>query len=130
MDLFSIISVLVVMAAVFGYLNARFLRLPNASGLMPITVAVTLLIGASGMFYPPLLATARSYVSEIDFEYVLLEVMLGFLLFAGALHTNFDELRTYRWPIMIFATLGVTLSMGIVAALCSVFPQQCIASCF
>lgn len=117
MDLFSIISVLVVLAAAFGYLNARFLRLPNAIGLMLITIAVTLLIGASGMFYPPLLATARSYVSEIDFEYVLLDVMLGFLLFAGALHTNFDELRTYRWPIMIFATLGVTLSMGIVAAL-------------
>jgi len=36
--------------------------------------------------------------------------MLSFLLFAGALHTNFEQLKIQRWPIVVFSTLGVLVS--------------------
>ncbi len=117
MDLFTITSVIVVLSAVFGYLNVRFLRLPNAIGLMLITIAATLLLAASTWVSPLVWEAARDWVRNIDFEHVLLDVMLGFLLFAGALHTNFSQLRLYRWPVMIFATFGVCVSTVIVATL-------------
>jgi len=43
-----------------------------------------------------------------------LDVMLSFLLFAGALHTNFAQLRVQRWPILVFATFGVLVSTFLV----------------
>ena len=43
--------------------------------------------------------------------------MLSFLLFAGALHTNFNELKVQRWPILVFSTLGVLVSTFIVGGL-------------
>ena len=52
---------------------------------------------------------------SIDFETVLLDIMLGFLLFAGSMHTNFDQLRVQRYPILIFATLGILISTLLVA---------------
>lgn len=117
MDLFSIASLIVVLAALFGYVNVRFLRLPNAIGLMLISIVATLLIMASAWFSPPLLESAQNIVETIDFQHILLDVLLGFLLFAGALHTNFTQLHTYRWPILAFATLGVSISTLITAGL-------------
>ena len=49
-------------------------------------------------------------VSAIDFETVLMDIMLSFLLFAGALHTNFDQLKIHRGPVLMFSTLGVIVS--------------------
>ena len=43
-----------------------------------------------------------------------MDIMLGFLLFAGAMHTNFDQLRVQRWPVLVFATLGVLSSTFLV----------------
>ena len=49
--------------------------------------------------------TAKSFIREIDFQQVILEVMLSFLLFAGALHTDPGLLKTQHFLILIFATL-------------------------
>ena len=56
-------------------------------------------------------------MQQIDFETVLLDVMLGFLLFAGALHTNFEQLKVQRYPILIFATAGVLASTFLIGFL-------------
>jgi CPA1 family monovalent cation:H+ antiporter len=117
MELFTLSSMLVVLAAAFGYINVRYLKLPNTIGLMLITILATALLNLSSLYYPSVMDHARELVNGIDFEYVLLDVMLGFLLFAGALHTNFDQLKEYRWPILIFATLGVVVSTVIVAGI-------------
>ncbi len=118
MDLFSSASIIVVLAAIFGFINARFLRLPNAIGLMIVAIVSTLLFGASTWYSRTLYDSARQMVLNLDFEHILLDVMLGFLLFAGALHTNLGQLRIYRWPILIFATVSVLLSALITASLC------------
>jgi len=99
MDYFYIISVLVIISAAFGYINVRFLKLPNTIGLMLITIVFTL--GVFGLsFYNSALLNAEKYIiTHIDFKEVLLDIMLSFFLFAGALHTNFNQLRVQRWPI-------------------------------
>jgi len=78
MGIFTIIGVLVVIAALFGYLNTRFLKLPNTIGLMLITLVVTLFVLASSLFNDTLLEQEKMLLAQIDFQSVLLDVMLSF----------------------------------------------------
>ncbi len=117
MDLFTITSIVIALSALFGYVNVRLLKLPNTIGLMVVAIAFTLALFASTLFTDRLLTVAEQLIGLIDFETVLLDVMLGFLLFAGAMHTNFDQLRVQRWPVLVFSTLGVLSSTFLVAGM-------------
>ncbi len=110
MDYFIITSILVFISAVFGYLNVRFIKLPNTIGLTVITIIFTLGIFALSYFDDTLLNAERYIITHIDFRSVLLDIMLSFLLFAGALHTDLQKLRELKWPILFFATFGVLVS--------------------
>ncbi len=114
MDYFAIATILIVLSAVFGYINVRFLKLPGTIGLMLITILFTLAVFILSYFDDTLLERERELITQIDFKTVLLDVMLSFLLFAGALHTNFQQLKIQRKPILIFATLGTLLSTFLV----------------
>jgi len=113
-DYFFIITILVVLSALFGYINVRFLKLPNTIGLMLITIVFTFGVFAISYFDSTLLDAERFIIKQIDFKSVLLDVMLSFLLFAGALHTNFEQLKVQRWPVLAFSTFGVLLSTFLV----------------
>ena len=114
MDYFTIATVLIFLSAIFGYINVRFLKLPNSIGLMLITIVFTLVIFAISGFDDTLLNAEKYIITHIDFRTVLMDVMLSFLLFAGALHTNFEQLKVQRWPVFAFATLGVLVSTFLV----------------
>ena len=114
MDLFVITTILVVLSALFGFINLRLFKLPNTIGLMLIAILFTLGLFLTSFINPTLLEYAEGLISKIDFETVLLDVMLGFLLFAGAMHTNFEQLKVQRWPILMFATVGVVTSTFLV----------------
>jgi CPA1 family monovalent cation:H+ antiporter len=114
MDYFLIITILVFISAVFGYINVRFLKLPNTIGLMLITIVFTLAVFVISYFDATLLNAEKYIITQIDFKTVLLDIMLSFLLFAGALHTNFEQLKIQRWPILSFATIGVLTSTFLV----------------
>ncbi len=113
-DYFFIITVLVTLSAIFGYINVRFLKLPNTIGLMLITIVFTLGVFALSYFDSTLLNAEKYIITQIDFKTVLLDIMLSFLLFAGALHTNFQQLKVQRWPVFVFATFGVLVSTFLV----------------
>ncbi|WP_298327219.1 sodium:proton antiporter [uncultured Dokdonia sp.] len=114
MDYYIIVAALIFLAAIFGFINARFLKLPTTIGLMLITIVYTLAVFALSYFDDTLLKAEIQLIKEIDFEKVLMDYMLSFLLFAGALHTNFEQLKVQRWPILAFATLGVLVSTFLV----------------
>lgn len=114
MDVFHIAAILIILAAGFGYLNVRFLKLTNSIGMMVISIIFTLFLFLSSWIDPTLFHAAESFVRAIDFEVVVLDFMLGFLLFAGAIHTNFEQLKNLRWPIFLFATVGVLISTFLV----------------
>ncbi len=114
MDTYLIATILIFLAALFGYLNVRFLKLPNTIGLMMITIVFTLFVIALSYLDPTLLNFEKEMISKIDFRELLLEEMLSFLLFAGALHTNFNQLKIQRWPVLMFSTLGVLASTFLV----------------
>ena len=117
LDLFSITTILVFLSALFGYINVRFLKLPNTIGLMVITIFFTLCVFGLSYIDPTLLNAERYILSQIDFKTVLLDIMLSFLLFAGAMHTDFASLKKHRWPIISFSTLGVITSTFLVGTL-------------
>ena len=114
MGVYTIITVLIVLSAFFGYINARFIKWPNTIGLMAITIIFTLIVIALSYFDDTLLQREKEFIQQIDFESILLDGMLSFLLFAGALHTSFQQLRVQRKPILAFATLGTITSTFLV----------------
>jgi Na+:H+ antiporter len=117
MDIFTIITILFVLSAAFAFINTKFLKLPFTIGLMILAICFTLIIIILGQFDHSILDQAKFIIGEIDFEEVLLEVMLSFLLFAGAMHTKLDELNKLKAPIIVFSTLGVLVSTFLVGGL-------------
>jgi CPA1 family monovalent cation:H+ antiporter len=88
--------------------------MPNTIGLMIITIIFTVIVLLISVVDSTLLDLEKSIIASIDFKTVLLDEMLSFLLFAGALHTNFEQLKIQRWPILLFSTLGVLTSTFLV----------------
>ena len=118
-SIFNLIALLVTLAAAFGYVNHRWLRLPHTIGLLIIALNVSLVILAVDALFPQLgLETSvRRTLIDIDFEDSLMKGVLSFLLFAGALHVDLDSLLSRRWVIGTLATVGIVTSTLIVAAL-------------
>lgn len=114
MDAYLIATILILLSGIFGYINVRFLKLPNTIGLMVITIIFTLIVIALSYFDPTLLNFEKEIISKINFRELLLEEMLSFLLFAGALHTNFSQLKVQKWPVLMFSTFGVLTSTFLV----------------
>lgn len=114
MDFYTIAVFLTVLAAGFGYINVRFLKLPLTIGLMVVSIFFSLILMVVSFWYPEFLAWETSLVRGIDFQKLVLEGMLSFLLFAGALHIDFNALKAQKWPILAFATIGVLLSTFII----------------
>lgn len=117
MNLFSIITILVVITALFAYLNTRFLKFPETIGMMIISLLFSVLLIVSGLIFPGVYDFAVGFVGGIDFSTVLLDIMLSFLLYAGALHTDGSLLKANRRSISVFAILGVLMSALLVGAM-------------
>ncbi len=117
MEFFGILSLLTILAAAFGFINTRYIKLPHTIGMMLIACIFSGLVFVAGSLSTNIHDTVNEFVSKIDFRTILLDVMLSFLLFAGALHTNFEKLREYKWPILSFATFGVLISTFLVGGL-------------
>ena len=115
MELYSTFSVLLVVAAGFAYLNHRFLRLPPTIGLMALTLLSSLgLVGLGRLGVPAVLQVVEA-VRTIDFHTVLMQYMLSFLLFAGAMQLDTRSLGRQRVPVLLLATLGTLISTVMVA---------------
>lgn len=117
MSLYYIAVVLTILAALFGYINQRFLRLPFTIGLMVVSILFSVLLMLINYWNDDLYELEKAFVQSIDFEGLLMDGMLSFLLFAGALHIDFRQLARQRWPIMIFATGGVLTSTFLIGGL-------------
>ena len=112
MTFLQITSALIVLAGTFAAINAIFFRLPSAIGILIVSLLASLGLLGLDALWPGLHLTAelQRMVVAFDFSDALLEGMLGLLLFAGALHVKFSDLKA-RWGIvMLMATMGVCLS--------------------
>lgn len=117
MDFFQIIALLITLSALFSYINHRWFRLPTTIGLMVIALLFSLGLILLGLWFPEVERKAEAIVAGIDFNKTLMHGLLGFLLFAGALHINLNDLARQKWLIALLASIGVGISTVIVAVL-------------
>ena len=118
MQILNIIAILLTLSAVFSYINYRFIKLPTAIGIMLISLVLSLLLlvsGKLGLF--DVSQQAKTLIERIDFHETLINGMLSFLLFAGALHINLNDLSKQKWVIVILATVGVISSTFIIGGM-------------
>lgn len=115
MDLLGTASLLMTVTALFAYVNYRFIRLPSTIGVMVISLLFSLflvLLSKAGLSFG--IEYTEKLLAGVDFDATLMEGMLSFLLFAGALHINLNELLDKRWVVGILASIGVITSTLIV----------------
>ena len=117
MSLFEIIAILLTLAALFSYINCRTIKLPTTIGVMLIALLFSLGLIFLGKFIPETRQWATELLTKVDFDETLLHGMLSFLLFAGALHVNINDLTNQYRVITGLATFGVLASTFIVGTL-------------
>lgn len=118
MHILDITAVLTTLAAVLSYINHRFVRLPSAIGLMFIALCLSLgLIALGKLGLAGIERTAETFIRSIDFNKTLMQGMLSFLLFAGALHVNLRDLAEQKWVVGTLATVGTVASTFVVGGL-------------
>lgn len=110
MNLLELATLLLFLASVFSIVNLRILKLPHTIGLMVLAIALSMVILIIGLVFPDFLSFATSLTQEFDFSVLLIDVMLPFLLFAGAISVDVHELLKDKVTILLLATFGVLFS--------------------
>lgn len=114
--MFDVVAIFLVVTALLAYINHRFVGLPTTIGVMAASMGFSLVLvgldklGIAGTLH----AYEQSLLRSIDFSNLLMQGMLSFLLFAGALHLDLSQLREYRWQIGGLAIIGTLLSTLVV----------------
>jgi CPA1 family monovalent cation:H+ antiporter len=116
LSLFDLVAVLLVLSALFAWINHRFIHLPNSVGLLVMGLVASLTVAGIGVMLPgsPLVAELTAALRQIDFTAVVLNGMLAFLLFAGALGLDLGALRDRAGPVALLAVAGTLFSTAIV----------------
>ena len=114
--LLDIPAILLGLAALFGALNYWFVKLPHTIGLVVIALVASLAVVGLDLVVPTLGLSARvnGFLESLDFNVTLMQGMLSFLLFAGALHVDLGQLLSRKWTILVLASFGVVLSSLII----------------
>lgn len=117
MSLFEIIAILLTLSALFSFINCRTIKLPTTIGVMLIALLFSLGLIFLENFFPEIRNWATELLITVEFDETLLHGMLAFLLFAGALHVNINDLTNQYRIITGLATFGVLTSTFIVGTL-------------
>lgn len=110
MELFHLFSALIVLSALFAYINHRVLKLPNSIGLMMVSLVFSLVILMTGNIVPAFKNLIIEHLSHVNFSELLLEGMLSFMLFAGAIHIKYEDLKSEKLSILLFSSVSVLIS--------------------
>ena len=115
LSFFNLAAMLMVLSALFGYANRRHLHLPSNAGLLILALLASVALIVVSHFFPEFQfpREVRKSVASIDFNETLMNGMLGFLLFAGALHVDWDALKSRSLSVGLMATFGVLISTAI-----------------
>jgi len=110
-------SIIFSIAALYSFINYKWLKLPTTIALMLMSLVTIIIISLSKTIFPEFYMFFCNMVVNSDFKSLLLDGILSFLLFAGALHVNIQDLAKEKWSVLLFATLGVLISTFAVGGL-------------
>jgi CPA1 family monovalent cation:H+ antiporter len=116
LSVFDLIAILLVLTAAFAWINVRLIRLPHSIGMLVMGLLASLALIVAELLVPSLRLYNElvSLLRQVDFEHAVLNGMLAFLLFAGALHVDFNLLRSRIWPVSLMASAGTVISTLVV----------------
>src|SRR6056300_1869240 len=114
MNFLELATLLLSLASIFSIINLRLLKLPQTIGLMVLAIILSAVVLVMGLVNPDFLTFATSLTQQFDFSVLLIDVMLPFLLFAGAISVNVHELLKDKLTIILLASFGVVFSTFIV----------------
>ena len=117
LDILELSTILLILASFFSIVNLRYLKLPMTIGLMILAIALSVIILIFGFFFPAFYDLAYTITESFDFNFMLMNVMLPFLLFAGAMSINVHILRKDKITILLLASFGVLFSTYVVGSL-------------
>ena len=111
-SLLNLAAILLTLAAIFGYINHRWLKMPHTIGLVVIALFVSFGVIIIDLTAPSLgfQNFVSNTISSVNYPKVVMMGMLSFLLFSGALHTNLEQLNQKKIAIGTMATIGVLTS--------------------
>mgnify|MGYP000155810604 CR=1 FL=1 len=116
MDIYYLFAVLMVLVASFAYINHRYIKLPTAIGLMLIALIFSIGLIVVGYLDLGITEQIRNWLGQFHFSELLLDAMLSFMLFAGAIHIRFEDLKQERLTIILFSTVSVVLNTVLVGS--------------
>lgn len=117
MTVFELFGVLIGVIAVFGYINHRFIGLPDTIGITAMGLISTMILAVLGAQTPTVVTQAKLFAEQLNFSELVFHGLLGVLLFAGSLHVNVSDLNRHKAPILALSTLGVVISTTVVGFL-------------
>jgi CPA1 family monovalent cation:H+ antiporter len=119
MTLLDIVAALLILSALFGFINHKLLHLPHTIGLVVIALTASMVIVIVDRIWPGLQigAVAKQTLIAVDFRNVLLNGFLSALLFAGAVHVDLNQISRRKWTIGLLATVGVVISTAVTGVL-------------
>ena len=117
MNTILIITSLIAISTIFSFINARWIKLPGVIGVMLLAIIAAIITVASGSLFPGFSKLVLDLANSVDFSKTLLDVMLGFLLFASALHFDVNKLRENLRGVLLISTIGVIVSTLIFAGI-------------
>ncbi|CAN5769807.1 sodium:proton antiporter [soil metagenome] len=113
--MFEVAVICLCITALLAYINHRWVGLPGTIGVMSIAMLISLsLVGMQKLGLSDISVPTIAFLRGIDFSTVVMDGMLSMLLFAGALHVDISQLRSYKWPIFGLAVVGTLLSTVII----------------
>ncbi|MAU58253.1 MAG: sodium:proton antiporter [Flavobacteriaceae bacterium] len=116
MDILELTTILLSLASIFSIINLRLLKMPQTIGLMILALILSILVTVVGIVFPNVFETVSQLTKEFDFSLVLINVMLPFLLFAGAISINLKDLLEDKLTIILLASFGVFFSTFVVGS--------------
>lgn len=116
LSIFELAAMLLTLSAVLAWVNHKFLPMPHTIGVLVMSVAASLILVAVDVAVPEqhLFAPLTKALQQIDFRAVVMDGMLAFLLFAGALHVDLGQLRSRALQVGVLATFGTIVSTVLV----------------
>lgn len=116
MSLLELTTFLLLLASIFSIVNLRVLKLPQTIGLMVLAIVLSLTVMVLGLIWPQFLSMVTTLTAQFDFSVLLIDVMLPFLLFAGAISVNVHELLKDKVTVLLLASFGVVFSTFMVGS--------------
>lgn len=114
MHILDILALFIFLAGVFIFVNTYYLKLPSSVGLMILSLGLSIGLFALEVLIPEFKSGTERLLADYEYHDVLFQIVLNFMLFAGALQIDFRKLKEERTPVLILSICGVFISTALI----------------